>query len=544
VNRVRIYNLIEVPLVTGLSLWCVALLLRIPYRVADSLPSSFPDSWFFLWNISHLVRWKEGLEPLYYSSQIFHPYGASLTLHTMVEGIFVPLIFLFPGGSVYDLYLLAVVALIVANILASYLLFRMLAGQRLLSFLLALIFGFHPYFIAHLDAGHINLLFFFPLPLLLAATVSLYRSDRFQVFWILVVAVSAGWLPYGSLYYSYFAGLIAAIALLFLVVSRSWRALGCLSLGAIIGSILAFPKILRVIAAVQSDEFTPDHNPALHGADIFSYLVPGHYQILGKFELFAKLRGEQILHQGETSLYLGVALLLLIISLLVSKRGSEMLHALGLLLVALLFVFFSFGPALYFAGESVVPLAFNAALSSMPFYPSVPVRFGIVSILVLFALVALLLRNTGRSLRVFALCFLSLLALELFPVRPQFVKIPGVDLAREIGGDREITAIVDFGLPEGVMGRQAIHGKPVVAGMLARRPREALHLYRRNRFLTPRDFQREFESGRVEQDFKALEVDGILAPVDDSSLIQRLDSLPWLLKMETKDGFVLYRIQA
>ena len=125
-------------------------------------PSTYPDSWAFIWNIWRFGEVIAGRDQFYSTHLIFHPTGTSLGLHTQAEGVLFPLTYIFQGHTPYQIYTLACFLCIILNFLCSYWLFSSFASSVLVILPLSLILTYHPFFIGHLDAGHINFSSVFP----------------------------------------------------------------------------------------------------------------------------------------------------------------------------------------------------------------------------------------------------------------------------------------------------------------------------------------------------------------------------------------------
>ncbi len=297
-------------LLTASAVGCAASLifLQAAFTSPHTIPSVLPDALEFIWAVWWERRWLSGAAPDFYFSQaVFHPAGASLVLHAMAEGLTLPWAALLPRASALFVYNVCCLFCFLANYLAAFLLFRRLAASQPAAGLAALVLAFHPFFIGHLQAGHLNFLCFFPVLIALHAALRFCEDGRNRA--LLPLAGAMAVLPFLNLYYAYF--LLLAVPLLGigyragrLISWRAWLAL-CFALAA--GLLPALPKLYPLAALHASAVYTPDHAAGRHSADAADLLLPGVNQLVAALVPHPA----SALNVGESGVYLGYGLMLL-----------------------------------------------------------------------------------------------------------------------------------------------------------------------------------------------------------------------------------------
>ncbi len=455
----------------------------------EYLPSYYPDALEFVWTAWRMEGVVQGTRALYETKELYYPNGASLLLHTVCEAVLYPIAYATPNLSPVWRVNLGVFACFTLTGLAAISLFRALAAGPWQSLFFGLAFTFSPFVVGHLDAGHLNFLAVFPLIELLRALListanqTWQRTDGYRF----VIAVVL--LPLSNLYYLYFgAMLLAGFALISLnsgrnIASVLKRDVALFALGLSPNTI----HLLAVARLATSGTYTPDHDPLKHSADMVSFLVPSGNRLIGDIPLFANLRSTVSLHAGESSLYLGYSVIFLAGIALWLSRGRERVISTGIVLLTLCFLVLSFGPVLNFGGAGVMRMTHDSLLRSvLPFFPSVPVRFGLLVSVLLFCLASRgvsLLQERGCRYAVIGILLTVVFEYAPHAPTPTRMEVESESLIA-LRLDPSVRAVVDqAAIPQRAMFRQTIHHKPLIGGFLSRRPRFLQKGVNRNPFV-------------------------------------------------------------
>jgi hypothetical protein len=213
---------------------------------------------------------------------------------------------------------------------------------------------------------------------------------------------------------------------------------------------------------------------------------------VGLIPEFRQLRSGVGFHEGETSLYIGTALLgalVITFSVAAARRSKEFWFLVVGSCVALLM---SLGPYLVFGGVRVGANPFDFILRSvLPLYPSVPARLGVFVGIFIVGVVALGVRlSVSHSKRVLLTSLFTLALVELLPIRCNVTQLNVMQLSppspvfSRLRNDAEVSIMVDQPIiAQHAMLRQIIHGKALVGGFLSRRPRKEERELRSNYLL-------------------------------------------------------------
>jgi hypothetical protein len=455
----------------------------------EMLPSHYPDALEFVWTAWRMEGVIQGTRALYETNELYYPTGASLLLHTVCGAVLYPITYVAPNLSPVWRFNFGVFACFTLTGISAISLFRALAAGPWQSLFFGMVLTFSPFIVGHLEAGHLNFLAVFPLVELLRALLvstsnqSWHRTDGYRF----VVAVVL--LPLCNLYYLYFGALLlAGFALISLNTGRTVasvfkREVALFALG------LA-PNLIHLLAVARlaaSGTYTPDHDPRKHSADLLSFLVPSANQLIGDIPFFGAWRSGVSLHAGESSLYLGYSVTFLAGVGLWLSKGRERAISTGIVLLILCFLVLSFGPVLTFGGVGVVRMTHDSFLRSvLPFFPSVPVRFGLLVFVLLLCLASRGVTLLGeRGYRYLIAGLLLTAACEYAPHFPAVTKIEvESESLRTLQLDPSVRAVVDqAAIPQRAMLRQTIHQKPLIGGFLSRRPRLLQRSVNRNPFV-------------------------------------------------------------
>lgn len=538
-------------LIPGLGLLVVlaAFFYVVSGSLADphALPGVFPDSWEVVWTIWWLKRAsiEYGLS-IYYSPEVFHPFGSSTLLHALGEGVTLPLTLLFSNSPPQVIYLLACLLCFALNYVFSYRLFALLGPTKCCAALLAVLFTLHPSFIGRLDGGQFVFLCFFPVLLIFESFFRLLEGElesRKQRKWQLIFALSIASLPFFNLYYLYFTTFtLLLLALLLGVRSRdSFRRLSRTVLpAALIGLSVAAVKAIPVALLAKRGSYTPDHNPAVHSADLLGYLVPSSYQVLGSSELTKGLLSAVTVNTVEAATYIGFGVLALFIFFRSRFQFS-------LLIGVLILILLSQGPKPELGGDRFIGLSLYSLLQLFPLSPSVPARFGVFAILLIFIGAAAGLGEVARRTPhipltkfILAVVALTFAVIETVPAKLQTTTYHPSPVLLQLAADSSIKAIHDT-TPDLHLAikRQVHHQKSITRAFLSRRPRKPLRVYEKNTFIKFIERGVEVEPSQLQLGWEQLQIDGVLIATEEPEQLVRAASLKWLEK-KFSDSEVVY----
>jgi hypothetical protein len=535
-----------VSIVIGLS--GVVWLFLPTFLAGDSfVPSRYPDTREVLWTIYYTKRFLVGdVSSLYDTRLLFHPFGASLYLHTTVEALTFPLTWFFATLSEQRIYTIACASCFLLNYLAALRLmcaFRIGWMSRTAG---AWLIAFHPFFIARLDAGHLNFLCFFGVLLLLHAVVSVAREQSGRL--IAVESFVAGVvLIFTNAYYVYMAALIVAmwgVVIAFAQRRMMLRYCMVVVLPIVLGIATGVHKVINALSLAASRQYTPDHDPIKNSIDVVSLLVPGTYQVLGG-ERFADLRAGVVGNAIEQSAYLGWGLLLLVIVALCGARLSNRKLVVGILAVACFSLVMSFGPVVHSGGvELFSNPVYRMVRMVSPLMLSVPARFALLALMHLFIAVALVGECIHRrTFRAAMAVVLAVLVCEYLPASVEHVSITRPTAVAELAHHPEIQAVHDFSpTPWDSMFNQIGHGKSVTGGFLSRRPREVLRFYKRNEFLKFTQQGKEASPEQLHAALAALQIQAVIVPRERADITARLTGLGFTEVIAQDEQVLIYRV--
>jgi hypothetical protein len=468
--------------------------------------STHPDALEFIWTTWRLQGVLAGEKQLYYSTDVFAPTGASLLLHTICEGVLIPITALLQPLDPIWRYNVALMVACVLSSWAALSLFKSLGCGALGSIVASTLVVCSPWNMGHIHAGHLNFVALFALLETLRGMIvysalgtrarehsELYLPTR-SVSDAIRYALAVTLLCFTNLYYLYFAALlIPAFALSATMAPHARsalqraRAAGTVLLPFVVGLVPAALHLTKVALLAHSGLYSPDHNPTKHAADVAALLIPGPVQHLGAHPVAISLRRGVLLHAGESSLYLGVALGAAALTACCVGPNKARRSARLFVIVTLLFGILSLGPVISWRGVALIhnPLDY-AARAILPFYPSVPARLaGVASLMLIAAASQLLSRSQTKRMRScgYALVVVGLLEFLPIPLGAYPLPLPSPTLEL-LARDTEATIVVDpAASPQYAMLRQTVHGKPLVGGFLSRHPRQAARALNRNRFI-------------------------------------------------------------
>ncbi len=504
------------------------------FAAAPRAPGIYPDVYHFVWNAWYLQSVAPGLS--YRTTLVFWPEGTSLYLHTLTEGILWPLCNALPGLPPWRIYVAGCALCFLLNGVAAFLLFWRLSSSALVAALLAALFAMHPFWLAHLDGGHLNMLAFFPV--IFGAHACLVATDssvqvRKRVAAATLASTCLAFLPFANLYYFYFGCMLLAAACGAALIAQRRDAARVLGLVLCAGVVLSAVRLYPTAEAALSGEFTPNHDPGRNGLDVSAFAAPGPYQQISRLlgwgvELAASP------NPTESAGYIGfpMALLLCIVALKGAGRWRAMV--LG---VAVAFLLLACGPNLRIFGLGGGWNPLYAAISWLPLFPSVPARFFCVALLLLLAALAIY----AKRARTIVLSVGVLVGLEWLPAPIEWRSLAASPLLERVRSS-ELSALHDAsGSFEERMFHQVQHQKPILAGFLARRPLGPLRRTRQNPLLSFIEGRRKVYGGAgAGADLEALKIDGVIVPVAEREMAARAAQVPGLVERDRDTQLVLF----
>jgi hypothetical protein len=297
-----------------------------------------------------------------------------------------------------------------------------------------LVFALSPYMLGHTMSQHLNLVFVFPLPLLILLLVRLLRGKttprRYVIGSGALLLVLAGTSLELFVDLALVAVLVSVLALTFAPYRRRSVARAVGLAAAAYG--LCLPVIVPVAVVAFSAAHEPIQNaPANYEIDVANVLIPTPTNLLGGVPMVSRLSAHFAGNIGERDGYVGLPLLLIAIAGLVAarRRGA---WAFGLL--ALVAFVLSLGATLELDGRALLTLPVwveNAPVLG----ETLPARMTLFLSIALACLAAIWFGHPGqRGLKLVAG---ALLALSL---------APNFWLARTYGGAWAVTDSVAWSL--------------------------------------------------------------------------------------------------
>lgn len=508
------HHLLPIAVYTILAL---IVLWPMPAHPATTIAGGGDGPWF-LWQLWWFKRaiFQLGVSPLR-TDRIYFPL-ADVAVQWQTpwnEAIMAPLLFGLPPTLAYNLLVVATYSL---TGYGTYLLLTAITRNRTVAFAGGLLFAFGGY--RNVRAlGHLSLLTTQWIPFLALAGMQMWR--RPNVARGLVLGVMAALVALSSPYYTGMVMLPMAIAAgLYVLITQPRRLLRreflwASAVAAVVLLVIAAPFYVDYLRQEpEVFELTRDlgrETEAL-SADLLSYVLPPERNPVWALVTYPIFRELASSNAAETTLFVGVAVILLAAaSLFVMRRLPR--SALFWQLLALITLLLSFGPTLKFHGQTILPWMPFRLFALIPGFYSfrAPSRFGITAALALIALAAMvtawLVRNwPARRTQavVYAGAAIILVnSLYRWPFFTTSTVLPDFyETIRAEAGDRAVLSLPagEYFTDEGgfdfyvnfarAMYAQTLHGKPLVSGYLGRRP-ERLYTFERNAPFVSRFFSRD-----------------------------------------------------
>jgi len=474
------------PLCVYVSFAVVATFPLILY-LGTHIPSDGGDAlmnyWGFWWVREALGS---GQNP-FVTPLVYAPYGAPLYLHTLnlLNGLIsLPVQVLFGLTPAYNFVVFVSLAL---NGYCAYLLVAHVSGDRVAGLIGGVAYAFSAYHLMHL-LGHSNLLSSQWIPAyLLCLLRALETTGRRRTGFIGLAVVAMLLLTFTDWLYVVFAILLTVIIAVWFAVAR-WS-VAPLVLGAAIGlpwALLSLPLLLATAAEVRSGI---TDLPSLgtirnYSADLLSFGIPStRHWLVGPLALKVERYSSAPFVEGDV--FLGyVPLFLSLCALWLARRCAALWS-----IIVVTFVILSLGPVLHVDGR----WRFGATAWSLPLpygwlmdIPGLsvvrtPVRMALVGTLgfaVLSGLGFVGLKRRwprlagGRAQAIVAAALVGLMLAEqlTIPFPLEATAVP--DFYRQLAASSEPGAIVELPISYKRARSdlyQTVHGRPIVAGYVARR---------------------------------------------------------------------------
>lgn len=447
--------------------------LPLSLHLTTHLPYGSTDVWQNLWNFWWWARSiGEGSNP-FETSELFHPFGTSLALHThspLNMLAMLPVSWTLGPVAAYNVAQLA--GLILSGV-GAWLLARDLCGNDRAALVAGVIFAFFPHRLEQMTE-HLNLASVQFFPFLLWAQHRLLGGGgrRYLVLTALFFAANA--------LVSWHYGLFGVLALGWMATIRAIRTRSpaglldtfwSLALGSLLVAPFALPLADAIVSGREYVKF-----PHERGSDLLFLLLPSdHHPLLGPlveplYRAHRSYPGAGFLcYVGFVPLALGVVAL-----------RRRMREALPWALMGLAFLLLSFGFHLHFAGEPVTgPIGPHLLLMGLPIFSALRVanRFHVLFMLAVAVLAAIgLSRVRERSRRawpIWAACGLVLFEYLWLPFPVRDVRsYPLHPYLEQLRSDPEAGAVLDIPFAAGAetaenMAAQTVHERPLADGYVS-----------------------------------------------------------------------------
>ena len=287
-----------------------------------------------------------------------------------------------------------------------------------------------------------------------------------------------------------------------------------------------------------SGKYRADHDPVEHAASLSSYYCPSIYQYLSNLEFCQITDVGGKLSTAETGLYIGIPLLLfVVISIVINwKKMQSTLLGFYALLLAGIFLFLSLSPA-------ISALSFT---QDIPFFPSVPVRFGCFAILYFFIGASIFSSPlyTHRLGLMVSVVWISVAILEFFPQGlPRQELLSNQVALKKIAQDDGINALHDFTRDHHKrLLHQIAHQKKITSAFIARSPKEPLRDYSKNSFLRFIRKGEEVQSKELQLSWQKLGIEAVLFQSSQVDAIDRINQIDGIVVSHVDDELLTYTI--
>lgn len=521
---------------------------------ADAIPAAFSDAWQNVWNIWRMQRWAAGLEPsLYQTNLLYHPFGTTLLMHALLEALLVPISIAIQALGIIctpeKCMSYIMLGLVLANFVSSRLFFKEILQHRILINLFALIFTFQPYFLYHIRAGHVNLLAFFPVMLLLTAFMRRLGKNLTKPFYLSTVVCFA-FLAYFDLYTLYFGFFLLALLIIGALLGKRIKfseLIPEMLWFAFLFAIIAVPKLILMQELVAEGRFLGARNPYMRPGDLLRWFSPP--STLFFHNLIPSISAARPRGHGD---YLGWSILLSLVILLIIgfKKSPHTKRWLlkSALVASILFFFWTAGPTFNLGTTRLMPNPiFMLSHTIIPGFPGMPDRFLILAVFALLVSLAILvdgirsnnLPGHHRWQNYIAYACLLLIVIEWFPAPLRSSARPPSPAILRLAQNKEIVAVLDISRDRSLPPtRQRSHLKQITFGGLSREPLLEFRATADNPFYLALTGQSQLPA--TYNDFALLKVDAI---VIDSTMPQSwriAAAIPWLQPLDRDNNVRIF----
>jgi hypothetical protein len=438
--------------------------------------------WNFWW-INTVVTQPPVHPSIWHTSMLHWPFGTTLlgqTLNPFNGLLAVPLLRFMHLVQVHNLIVLF--SFVMSGLTAywlSYYLTRSFWGSLLAGY----VFTFSSYHFAHYY-GHLNLISMEWIPLFVLCWYILIK--RPSVIMALASSLTLWLVLLCDYYYFFYCVLTGGLIALWNTISqkdlwffakREYRA--PLSIFVLASLILTGPIIFPLMYVSRIDPFLDAHNPVTFSLDLLALFIPGESWRFGQLTEFYWSRLP--IGLSEASIYLGYAVIILLVYLWVKRRDVNFVGFNEINLwyfTAGFFFLMALGPVLQVGGKIIYDLLMPYTILEkiIPFLKlsGVPIRMVVMvslSASVLCAMAFTMLSKSSRG-KVFVLLITTLLFVESLPKSLPYTP-PGfpnyVTALSELPNDG---GVLDLAAPTKYLQLyyQTEHQKPMVFGYVARTP--------------------------------------------------------------------------
>jgi hypothetical protein len=328
----------------------------LPLHPSRALPAAQPADALLhvhrLWFVPRMVA--AGHDPYGWTDLLRSPQGTTQYLETLIPLVGIAA---WPARLVGDPllhYNLVVVALLALNAWSGFLLVRDRTASAAAGVVGGITYGLSPYLLAHLGAGHLNLVAAFWPPLFVLCLLRALERGSFA--WAALAGLCLAGTVYTDLQWTLALGLLAPLLVAWRLVAggraRAARALACAGLAAALAALLACPLLVG-IADEAAGAAAPGKAEAIENSAVLLAFVapqPAHPVWGTAVRGWYAARG---LDEGDEQVVaLGHAPLALAAVGLASRRTRRPIWLLALLA----FVVLALGPRLHLASRAELKL--------------------------------------------------------------------------------------------------------------------------------------------------------------------------------------------
>jgi hypothetical protein len=439
-------HIFQIVALVAYTLLAVVMTLPLAFQMSDhllgtdsnALNDTYFSVWIFGWQAKQLLT-----DPLHlFQGNIFYPFANTLAFSEIIlPGALLYLPFAYATNNPIFAYNLVVLLTFPLNAFAMYLLAldwmkkatddaRRTTDRntQIAAFIAGLIFAFSTYKLGELRHVQLLMAMFMPLTLMYVARFMRAPNSRNAFFTALFFALNA----LSSLYYAVFLAFAIALYVVIDLVRRRFRLTRAHVLygiaSGIIAALIVLPFLLPFFQLERQYNFSEGRDPNLFSARPASYLAATNTQWLyGK-----ATRAFYVASKGQP-LFPGIAATLLAVFGVVMLIRQNNRAWIFLVLLALMGIILSFGPALILGRESIaalpVPMPYHYLQKIVTPLKSLnaPARFAVLTTMALALLAAYgaraLMQRSARWGGAIALVCAVVILLEYIPAPLKLVRV-------------------------------------------------------------------------------------------------------------------------